>query len=62
MIAGVEADDEMVSLRERLARAGLLAVPEPVRSRPDPALVAEARREFGGSGILASDMVSDGRG
>lgn len=56
------ADDEMASLRERLARAGLLAAPEPGRSRPDPALVAEARREFAASGLLASDMVSEGRG
>jgi hypothetical protein len=56
------ADDEMTSLRERLARAGLLATPEPVDVRPDPVLVAEARRELGGSGVLASDMVSEGRG
>lgn len=56
------ADDEMMSLRERLARAGLLATPEPARSRPDPVVVAEARRELGGSGLLGSDMVSEGRG
>jgi hypothetical protein len=56
------ADDEMTSLRERLARAGLLAAPEPSRRRPDPIAVAEARREFAESGILASDVVSEQRG
>ena len=56
------ADDDMTVLRERLARAGILAAPEPARSRPDPVLVAEARREFATSGVLASDVVSEQRG
>ena len=56
------ADDEMTGLRERLARAGILAAPEPARTHPDPLLVAEARREFAASGVLASDVVSEQRG
>ncbi|MEJ2868109.1 transcriptional regulator [Actinomycetospora sp. OC33-EN08] len=56
------ADDEMASLRERLARAGILADTGPARPRPDPVAVADARREFAASGVLASDVVSDQRG
>lgn len=56
------ADGEMASLRERLARAGLLVTPTPVAARPDPIAVAEARRELGRSGVLASELVSEGRG
>lgn len=56
------AGDEMQSLRERLARAGILAAPEPPRPRPDPTLVAEARHEIAASGVLVSDIVSEQRG
>ena len=56
------ADDEMTGLRERLARAGILAAPEAARPRPDPLLVAEARREFAASGVPASDVVAEQRG
>jgi hypothetical protein len=56
------ADDEMTSLRERLARAGILAAPERRRERPDPIAVAAARREFAESGIVAADVVSEQRG
>ena len=56
------AEDEMQGLRERLARAGLLAAPEPVaRPRPDPVAVAEARGELARSGVVVSDVVSDER-
>ena len=48
-------------LRERLARAGLLAEPATPRPRPDPADVARARHALSG-GRPASDHVTDGRG
>ena len=48
------APDELVAhVKDAAAREG---------RRPDPVLVAEARRALGGSGVLASDMVSEGRG
>lgn len=56
------AGDEWERTRERLRRAGLLAEPGPPRRRPDPELVAEARREAGRSGVSLSDLVSEGRG
>src|ERR1700710_2646664 len=56
------ADDEMTSLRERLARAGILGPPRATGGAPDPDAVAEARREFAESGISASDLVSEQRG
>ncbi|NMO89802.1 Arc family DNA-binding protein [Actinomycetospora sp. TBRC 11914] len=56
------ADDEMAGLRERLARAGVLAPPTPAVVGPDPIAVAEARREVAGSGVSMSDLVSEGRG
>jgi hypothetical protein len=55
------ADDEMTSLRERLARAGILAPPTPPVAAPNPAAVADARREIGHSGVLVSDLVTEGR-
>jgi hypothetical protein len=56
------ADDEMTSLRERLARAGILAPPTAAVGAPDPVAVAQARREFAESGISAADLVSEQRG
>lgn len=59
--AGTEAE----RLRERLDRAGLLA--SPVRPpglqvhRPDPAVVAQARRAVSG-GVQAADLVVEQRG
>lgn len=48
-------------LRERLARAGLLAAPGSPRPRPDRAAVQAARRRAG-AGTPLSDLVSSGRG
>jgi hypothetical protein len=56
------ADDEMTSLRERLARAGILAPPTAAVAAPDPIAVADARREIARSGVLVSDLVSEDRG
>jgi hypothetical protein len=58
------AGDEWERTKERLRRAGLLWEPEPGQSRvrPDPELLAEARREVERSGVLLSDLVSEGRG
>ena len=56
------ADDEATGLRERLARAGILAAPEAPRPAPDPIAVAQARREFAESGLRASDVVAEQRG
>ncbi|HEY2190779.1 MAG TPA: transcriptional regulator [Actinomycetospora sp.] len=56
------ADDEMSSLRERLARAGILAAPTPAVGAPDPVAVAEARREVAGSGIHLAELLSEDRG
>jgi uncharacterized protein (DUF1778 family) len=55
------AGDDVVRLRERLARAGLLvATGGPPRPRPDPDTVAAARRRAG-SGTSVADLVSEGR-
>lgn len=56
------AADDTERLRERLARAGLLArTGPPVRHRPDPAVVAEARRAAG-EGVHLSELVAQDRG
>lgn len=56
------AGSERERLRERLAKAGLLADPVgPPRTRPDPERVAEARKAAG-RGKPLSDFVSEGRG
>lgn len=54
------AGDEAQQVRERLARAGLLAESGQVRPRPDAAAVARARRRAG-RGTRLSDLVSGGR-
>jgi plasmid stability protein len=56
------AGDEAARVRERLARAGLLA-PAPPRAakRPGDAAVRRARRAAG-SGRPLSDLVREGRG
>ena len=55
------AADDSERLRERLARAGLLArTGPPARHRPDPTEVAEARRAAG-EGIQLSDLVAQNR-
>lgn len=48
-------------VRERLARAGLLAEPSPPVRRPGRAAVRRAGKAAGG-GTALSDLVSDGRG
>jgi uncharacterized protein (DUF1778 family) len=56
------AGDEAEVLRERLARAGLLAVAEPsTRARPSRKAVARAR-STAGRGRSLSKLVSEGRG
>lgn len=55
------AGDDVQRLRERLARAGLLAPSEAPRGRPDSVAVARARREAG-EGTRLSDLVSESRG
>jgi hypothetical protein len=55
------AGDDVERLRERLARAGLIVAPGPVRRRPDQKALAVARRR-GGSGTPLSDLVKQGRG
>lgn len=58
------AEPGIARLRERLARAGLLAEPAagtPGRPRPDPAAVADARVRAGG-GTALSDIVVAERG
>ncbi len=57
----VTAADEMTGLRERLARAGILAPHTPAVAAPDPVAVADARRELGRSEVVVSDLVADGR-
>lgn len=54
------ASDGAERTRERLRRAGVLAPAGEPRSRPDPAAVAEARREASGGSSLA-DLVGEGR-
>lgn len=44
-------------IREKLARAGLLAVPSPVQARPDADAVARARRAAG-RGTPLAEVVS----
>jgi hypothetical protein len=56
-LAGSEAE----RIRERLARAGLLAPSGTRRGRPDPKAVARARRAAG-KGTSLSDLVERGRG
>jgi hypothetical protein len=58
------AGSEWERTLERLRRAGLLVEPGPPRTGPraDPELVEEARREAGKSGVLLSDLISEGRG
>lgn len=55
--AGTEAE----RLRERLARAGILASPGAARRRPDPAAVAEAR-QAAGRGTRLAELVARDRG
>lgn len=55
-LAGSDAE----RARERLARAGLLAAPGILRSRPTPDEVAQAR-EAAGRGTPLSDIVSRDR-
>ena len=50
------ADDELERLRERLARAGLIAAPGPRRRRPDRDAVAKASRRAG-QGTPVSDLI-----
>ena len=58
-LSGSEAD----RVRERLARAGLLAEPSTMipAEHPDPAAVAAARAKAG-QGMPLSQLVIDGRG
>ena len=56
-LAGSEAE----RIRERLARAGVLAGTRPARGRPDPELLARARA-VAGRGTPLADLVSDDRG
>lgn len=56
------AGSEVERLRERLARAGILARTEPYRGEPpDEERLARARRAAG-RGTKLSDLVSEGRG
>ncbi len=56
------AGTETERLRERLARAGLLAVDPPYEGRrPDPAAVEAAGRRAAARGPLLSDLVSQDR-
>ncbi|MEQ3552952.1 transcriptional regulator [Pseudonocardia nematodicida] len=54
------AEDGLERIRERLARAGVLAPAGVPHVRPDADAVAEARRAAG-RGTPLSDLVSDGR-
>jgi hypothetical protein len=55
------AGDEAARIRERLARAGVLAATvRPARSRPDDRAVRSARRRAG-KGRALSDLVSEDR-
>lgn len=55
-LAGSDAD----RVRERLARAGILASAPPARGRPGPELLARARAAAG-RGTPLADVVSDDR-
>ena len=55
------AENDTERLRERLARAGLLAPAGRLRRRPDANAVTRARREAG-SGTRLSDVVDEQRG
>ncbi|MGH7866356.1 MAG: transcriptional regulator [Candidatus Dormibacteraceae bacterium] len=58
------AGDDLQKIRERLARAGLLAsngAARVARPRPDPQALAKAR-EAAGRGTNLSDLIVDGRG
>ena len=56
------ADSEVERLRARLARAGLLLVPEgPPPPQPDAEEVRRAREEAGRSGPMLSDLIIEGR-
>lgn len=54
------AGDEATALRERLARAGLLAPGGSPRTRPTPAELARARAAASG-GTPLSDVIEQGR-
>ena len=54
------AGDEATRVRERLARAGLLAAPSPAARKPSEAAVARARQRAG-KGRALSELVSEGR-
>jgi hypothetical protein len=54
------AGDETAQLRERLARAGLLATPTPVSyPHPDPAAVAAAGKRAARGRTLSSIIIED---
>lgn len=54
------AGDETAQLRERLARAGLLAAPKPVPyPHPDPAAVAAAGKRAARGRTLSSIIIED---
>jgi hypothetical protein len=54
------AGDEAAQLRERLDRAGLLAIPSQVsHSAPDKAALARARRRAGQGRALSSLVIED---
>lgn len=56
------AGDEATRVRERLARAGLLAETEAQgRPRPGKAAVAQARRRAGSGAATLGELVSEGR-
>jgi hypothetical protein len=55
------AGSDLEQLRERLARAGLLAPAGVPRQRPDADAVAQARRRAG-QGTSLADLVIEGRG
>jgi hypothetical protein len=55
------ADDELQRVRERLARAGLVATTGSPRRRPEPRALAAARRRAG-SGTPLSELVQRERG
>ncbi|RZQ62659.1 Arc family DNA-binding protein [Amycolatopsis suaedae] len=55
------AEGDMARLRERLARAGVLAAPGAPRVRPDPEAIAAAAAEAA-RGTPLSDLIAEGRG